>query len=92
VKIDRSFVRGLADPAGAHTAEALIRSIIGLGESLRLNIVAEGVEDAATLLKLQQYGCDVAQGYFIGRPAPADELRISAANERSRGWPRAVGE
>jgi diguanylate cyclase (GGDEF)-like protein len=92
VKIDRSFVRGLADPAGAHTAEALIRSIIGLGDSLRLNIVAEGVEDAATLLKLQQYGCDVAQGYFIGRPAPADELRIAAANERSRGWPRAVGE
>lgn len=90
VKIDRSFVGGLSDPAGAHTAEALIRSIIGLGESLRLNVVAEGVEDAATLLKLQQFGCDVAQGYFIGRPAPADQLRIAAPEERPTGWPRAV--
>jgi predicted signal transduction protein with EAL and GGDEF domain len=92
VKIDRSFVRGLSDPAGAHTAEALIRSIIGLGESLRLNVVAEGVEDAATLAKLQEYGCDVAQGYFIGRPAPADQLRLRPALDRSAGWPRAVGE
>jgi len=92
VKIDRSFVRGLSDPAGAHTAEALIRSIIGLGESLRLNVVAEGVEDAATLAKLQEYGCDVAQGYFIGRPAPADQLRLRPALNRSAGWPRAVGE
>jgi diguanylate cyclase (GGDEF)-like protein len=92
VKIDRSFVRGLSDPAGAHTAEALIRSIIGLGESLRLNVVAEGVEDAATLVKLQQFGCDVAQGYFIGRPAPADQLHIAAPTQRSSEWPRAVGE
>ncbi len=91
VKIDRSFVGGLSDPAGAHTAEALIRSIIGLGESLRLNVVAEGVEDAATLAKLQQYGCDVAQGYFIGRPAPADQVRLEPPQERPTGWPRAVG-
>ncbi|MDQ1463908.1 MAG: hypothetical protein QOC73_849, partial [Actinomycetota bacterium] len=74
VKIDRSFVRGLADPDDARASEALIRSIAGLGESLQLNIVAEGVEDAKTIDLLRQYGCDVAQGYFIGRPEPADRI------------------
>jgi diguanylate cyclase (GGDEF)-like protein len=74
VKVDRSFVRGLANPAEARASEALIRSIAGLGESLQLNVVAEGVEDAETVDLLRQYGCDVAQGYYIGRPETAERL------------------
>jgi EAL domain-containing protein (putative c-di-GMP-specific phosphodiesterase class I) len=87
LKIDRSFVRGLADPDDARASEALIRSIAGLGESLKLNIVAEGVEDAETIDLLRLYGCDVAQGYYIGRPEPADRMTARlhrAASGRQR--------
>ena len=67
VKIDRSFVTGLAgdDPV---STRALISAIIGLGDALGLRIVAEGIEDQATLNELRAMGCDVAQGYFIARP------------------------
>jgi diguanylate cyclase (GGDEF)-like protein len=68
IKIDRSFVLGLADPASAHASEMLIRSIIALGVSLGLTVVAEGVENAASLALLRRLGCNLAQGYFICRP------------------------
>jgi diguanylate cyclase (GGDEF)-like protein len=87
VKIDRSFVYGLGNPDDARASEALIRSIAGLGESLELNVVAEGVEDAETMELLRQYGCDVAQGYFIGQPEPADRITAKlqdAASARPR--------
>ena len=72
VKIDRSFVAGLS--GGDQTSVVLVRSIISLGASLRLRIVAEGVEDAATLEQLRDLGCDVVQGWHTGRPVPAAEL------------------
>ena len=87
VKIDRSFVHGLGNPDDARASEALIRSIAGLGESLDLNVVAEGVEDADTIDLLRQYGCDVAQGYYIGQPEPADRITAKlheAASARPR--------
>ncbi|MDQ1487292.1 MAG: hypothetical protein QOJ62_2985 [Actinomycetota bacterium] len=83
VKIDRSFVRGLGVLGDARASEALIRSIAGLGESLQLNVVAEGVEDAQTVDQLRLYGCDVAQGYYVGRPEPAD--RITATLRQAAG-------
>jgi diguanylate cyclase (GGDEF)-like protein len=68
IKIDRSFVLGLADPHSAHASEVLIRSIIALGTSLGLTVVAEGVEDEDMLQLLRRLGCDLAQGYHICRP------------------------
>jgi len=71
LKIDRSFVRGLADD---HADAAIVRSTISLGHDLGLSVVAEGVEDSETLELLSRAGCDVAQGYVLTRPVPPAEL------------------
>ncbi|MEO8307033.1 MAG: EAL domain-containing protein [Pseudomonadota bacterium] len=71
LKIDQSFVRGLATNA---EDAAIIRAVIDLGHGMGLRIVAEGVEDAAQLRRLVDLGCDYAQGYLISRPQPAAEL------------------
>ena len=71
VKIDRSFVLGMAsDPDDA----AVVRSIIELARALGLRVVAEGVEDDRTRHMLLDAGCEVAQGWLFARPMPADEL------------------
>jgi diguanylate cyclase (GGDEF)-like protein len=74
VKIDRSFVLGLMHPEESRASAVLIRSITGLGTSLGLRIVAEGVESAETLEQLRDLGCDVIQGYHVGRPMSAQEF------------------
>jgi EAL domain-containing protein (putative c-di-GMP-specific phosphodiesterase class I) len=71
LKIDRSFVTNTGTNA---FDTAVVRSTVGLGHSLRLRVVAEGVESEATFDELREYGCDEAQGYFIHPPVPADEL------------------
>ncbi|MDT7570912.1 MAG: diguanylate cyclase [Actinomycetota bacterium] len=71
LKLDRSFVLPMAEDA---RADALVLSTISLAHSLGLRMVAEGVEDEDTLRRLTEHGCDVAQGYFICRPVPADDL------------------
>ena len=71
LKIDRSFVSGiLDDPASA----AIVRSTIDLAHHLGLSVVAEGVEDDATLLALRDMQCYGAQGFGLGRPTPPAEL------------------
>jgi diguanylate cyclase (GGDEF)-like protein len=71
IKIDRSFVTHMTtDPDDA----TLVRSAIDLGHNLGLAVVAEGVENQTTLDHLRELGCDLAQGYHLGRPAPADQL------------------
>jgi diguanylate cyclase (GGDEF)-like protein len=77
VKIDRSFITGFNHADDQHASRILVRSIIGLGSSLGLRIVAEGVESAGVLEELRDLGCDVIQGYLTGRPLPADELAAS---------------
>jgi EAL domain-containing protein (putative c-di-GMP-specific phosphodiesterase class I) len=72
VKIDRSFVFGLTS-ANPQPSRALIASITGLAEHFNLRVVAEGVEDEYVLEELRGLGCDVAQGYYIGKPVPAAE-------------------
>lgn len=70
LKIDRTFVSEL-DQAQGH---ALVRSIIGIGHDLQLCVVAEGIEHEDQLGVLQSERCDLGQGYFLGRPVPADEV------------------
>jgi diguanylate cyclase (GGDEF)-like protein/PAS domain S-box-containing protein len=71
LKIDRSFIRNLAnDPENA----AIVRAIVNLANSLGLRTVAEGVEDEHTLHHLRYYHCDEVQGYLISHPLPAEEF------------------
>src|SRR5207253_7132260 len=74
LKIDRCFVRDMAtdDRDGA-----LVKAAIDLAHTLGLRVVAEGVEDAASLQALCDLGCDLAQGYHIGRPAEAAAIAES---------------
>jgi diguanylate cyclase (GGDEF)-like protein len=73
IKIDRSFVRRMAtDPED----RAIVESIIGLGRTLRLRVVAEGVEDERTAGMLLRSGCDIAQGWLYASAMPADDLLL----------------
>jgi diguanylate cyclase len=71
LKIDRSFVQHAHIDRGD---AMLVRSTLQLAHELGLKVVAEGIEDAECLAFLKSIGCDYAQGYFIGRPLPADDL------------------
>ncbi|MBL8349597.1 MAG: EAL domain-containing protein [Burkholderiaceae bacterium] len=71
LKIDRSFVSDMLDDP---TDLAITRAIIGLGHTLRLKVVAEGVEHEREARVLRQAGCDELQGYLYGRPMAADAL------------------
>lgn len=71
VKIDRSFIRDLArNPSD----RVIVESTIYMASRLGLEVTAEGVEDEETLDLLRDLGCHHAQGFFIGRPMPADRL------------------
>ena len=61
-----------------------MRSTIDLGHNLGLRVVAEGVEDAETMRRLGELDCDVAQGYFLGRPVPAAGLDALLARSGRR--------
>ena len=71
IKIDRSFVKDIPQNADD---EALARAIIAMGHSLRLVVVAEGVETSEQLEFLRERGCDAVQGYYHSRPLPAYEF------------------
>ena len=71
IKIDKSFVAAMAGEANRAN---IVRASVELGHSLRLESVAEGVEDARTWDMLSALGCDLAQGYFISRPMVADQV------------------
>ena len=71
IKIDRSFVAGTV---GSSTNAALVKSIIDLGHNLGLDVVAEGVETTECLSVLTALGCDILQGYLLGRPMPGEQL------------------
>lgn len=71
IKIDRSFVMNMSNDT---TDAFIVRSTIGLGRDLGLAVVAEGVEDEATLSRLTALGCTLAQGYYISRPISASDL------------------
>jgi diguanylate cyclase (GGDEF)-like protein len=68
LKIDRSFVAALSD--GGQSRE-LLQAILGVGEALSLTVVAEGIEERNQMATLEEMGCEMAQGFLMGRPATA---------------------
>jgi len=71
LKIDKSFVMTILDDV---QNEAIVRTTIDLAHSLNLEVVAEGVEDEATLRRVATLGCEQAQGYFLSKPVPASKF------------------
>jgi EAL domain-containing protein (putative c-di-GMP-specific phosphodiesterase class I) len=72
IKVDRSFVGNLLQDAND---AMIVNATVELGRSLGLQVVAEGVEDPATWLRLAEAHCDIAQGFFISKPLPAEAIR-----------------
>jgi diguanylate cyclase (GGDEF)-like protein len=71
VKIDRSFVQGMATDSGDL---AIVRAVVDLARHFRLTAVAEGVESELTLNLLEEIGCDIGQGFLFSRPLPYERL------------------
>jgi EAL domain-containing protein (putative c-di-GMP-specific phosphodiesterase class I) len=71
IKIDKSFVKEMT--TNSSDAE-IVRATINLAHNLGRQVVAEGIEDAATWEMLRDMGCDLGQGYYLSKPLPADEL------------------
>jgi EAL domain-containing protein (putative c-di-GMP-specific phosphodiesterase class I) len=82
MKIDRSFVAGMADDL---RDEAIVRHSVDLGRSLGLRVVAEGVETPEVHERLAAMGCDQGQGYFYSRPIPTDEFERWLEQRRASG-------
>src|SRR5262249_32939603 len=81
IKIDQSFVKGIAD---SRSDRLMVQSTIGLAHSLDRKVVAEGVEHREILDLLIDMGCDIAQGYAVGRPMSLESLTKRLASERKR--------
>ena len=85
IKIDRSFI---AEIDTTDAAAAIARAVVTLGQSLGLEVVAEGVETASPLQYLKDINCDEAQGFLYSRPVPPEEfelyIRESLAGQKSQ--------
>ncbi len=73
MKIDRSFVT-----VQSEIDRDVLRSLVQLGHSLGMMVIAEGIEEPAALEQLRDVGCDVAQGYLLGRPGPVEPFQHMA--------------
>ena len=71
LKIDRSFVQSFGAEANG---SAIVKAIVGIGRSLNMEVLAEGVETPRQLDRIRDDGCRLAQGFFLGRPVPASEF------------------
>ncbi|AWB21486.1 GGDEF domain-containing protein [Methylobacterium currus] len=96
LKIDRSFVQGMESPVQDRTSQdrasqdrtsqdrAIVRSVLTLGRSFGLSVIAEGVETEAAAGRLLAKGCEEAQGYLFGRPMPAEAFAALCRPEERR--------
>jgi len=91
IKIDRSFVRDLIEKPDSI---AIIRAVTGLGHSFGMTTTAEGVETQQQLDQMRAEGCTEAQGFYYGRPMPANEIAqlLSATETSARDAPPVDGE
>jgi diguanylate cyclase (GGDEF)-like protein/PAS domain S-box-containing protein len=69
LKVDKSFVAALSDGGKARD---LLQAILGVGQALSLAVVAEGIEAHSQMTVLQEMGCEMAQGFLVGKPSPAE--------------------
>jgi diguanylate cyclase (GGDEF)-like protein/PAS domain S-box-containing protein len=99
LKIDRSFIRDISSGAGSDANdEAIAIAIIQLGKSMKLSVIAEGVESEEQGAFLLRHGCSLAQGYLYGRPMAPDRVleqwrpTTDARHERSGTWRREAGQ
>jgi EAL domain-containing protein (putative c-di-GMP-specific phosphodiesterase class I) len=81
IKIDQSFVKGMVDN---RSDRLMVQSTIGLAHSLGRKVVAEGVEHRDILDLLVEMGCDIAQGFAVGRPMSLDSLAKRLVSDRKR--------
>lgn len=80
IKIDRSFIRDIADPDAA----AIVRAVVSIGERLSMGIVAEGVETAEQLELVRREGCAQVQGFLFSRPLSPPDVRAYIKANRAR--------
>ncbi len=80
IKVDRSFILGLADGED----DTLVRSLIELAHNLGMTVIAEGVETEAVLQQLGELNCDAVQGYYLVKPASAREIASWIGRRESR--------
>ena len=84
LKIDRSFIAGIGETAGAL---AMVHALVELGRALGLETLAEGIEDVEQLKRLRAEGCDSGQGYLFARPTDAAGIEVLLASATSDGGP-----
>ena len=82
LKVDRSFISGLGD---AGRDSAIVSAMVDLAHNLKLDVVAEGVETNTELEIVRRVGCDEAQGYLLGRPAPSSASSSSGPDQGRPG-------
>ncbi|HEY1150988.1 MAG TPA: EAL domain-containing protein, partial [Pseudoduganella sp.] len=80
LKIDKTFISGL--PQDSENA-AITRAIIAMAHGLKMIVVAEGVETNEQLSLLRNFGCDMAQGYYLGRPSPQESISAMLADPQA---------
>ncbi|HEX4738952.1 MAG TPA: EAL domain-containing protein [Allosphingosinicella sp.] len=80
IKIDRSFVRGAAEPGSRNAA--IVRAIVVLAESLGIDTTAEGAETLEELALIRRLGCSQVQGFIFSKPVPPEQAQALAADSR----------
>jgi EAL domain-containing protein (putative c-di-GMP-specific phosphodiesterase class I) len=73
LKIDQSFVEGIG---GSSNNSIIVSAVIGMGNSLKLKVIAEGVENQMQLNFLKEKYCEEGQGYFFSKPIPVDQFAV----------------
>ncbi len=81
LKIDRSFVAALDDGG---QSRALLEAVVGVGRALSLTVVAEGVEEHTQMATLEEMGCEMVQGYLLGKPSPASVIESLVGSQATR--------
>jgi EAL domain-containing protein (putative c-di-GMP-specific phosphodiesterase class I) len=81
LKVDKSFVAALSDGG---QSRALLQAIIGVGRALSLAVVAEGIEEPDQLSTLEEIGCELAQGFFLGRPCLPEAIENTLSSPAHR--------